>query len=367
MLLRAGAGEIQREMHLSASPPAMIGPRSFRRHWRRRLRRVADRFGGCERLLERCHLFRGHGPVRPDAHCRQLLTCRLLLVRDGREWASAPRWWPRPWPARHRAKALALVQSSWLWVTRWRGRVALVMPRFGWRAVFFAGIVPALIAFWVRRGLREPEAWQRQRAPRVPIGQLFAGRWPGNADLCHMNAATSSAGGGSSPGAAFSFARRRRGRARPLHRADLRLDHRHAGRRVLGYVICGYLADRFGRKSTYIGYLAMAALTVPLFAFVRDPRRCSCGPVVGFFATGCFSGFSSLPARCSPPSCAARPWIRLQHRPLTSAARRGWWALSERSGSALLSPSLGRICAGCADRHCIATAGDGSGRGALRT
>ena len=71
----------------------------------------------------------------------------------------------------------------------------------------------------------------------------------------------------------------------------------------LGYVIFGYLADRFSRKYTYIGYLLMAALLVPLFAFVRNPNALLLiGPLVGFFGTGYFSGFSVIASELFPTS-----------------------------------------------------------------
>jgi len=69
----------------------------------------------------------------------------------------------------------------------------------------------------------------------------------------------------------------------------------------LGYVIFGYIADRFSRKYTYIGYLLMATLLVPLFAFVRNPNALLIiGPLVGFFGTGYFSGFSVITSELFP-------------------------------------------------------------------
>ncbi|WP_302177170.1 hypothetical protein [Megamonas funiformis] len=37
------------------------------------------------------------------------------------------------------------------------------MPMFGWRAVFLVGLVPALIAIYVRMHLKEPILWQRKK------------------------------------------------------------------------------------------------------------------------------------------------------------------------------------------------------------
>jgi MFS family permease len=69
----------------------------------------------------------------------------------------------------------------------------------------------------------------------------------------------------------------------------------------LGYVSFGYLADRFSRKYTYISFLVIAALLVPLFTSVRDPTALLwIGPLVGFFGTGYFSGFSVIASELFP-------------------------------------------------------------------
>ena len=34
-----------------------------------------------------------------------------------------------------------------------------VQPRYGWRAVFFIGILPALFTLWVQRRVKEPAIW----------------------------------------------------------------------------------------------------------------------------------------------------------------------------------------------------------------
>jgi len=74
----------------------------------------------------------------------------------------------------------------------------------------------------------------------------------------------------------------------------------------LGYTVFGYLADRFSRKYIYIGYLSIAALLVPVFAFVRDPiALLLIGPLVGFFGTGYFSGFSVIASELFPTSLRA--------------------------------------------------------------
>ena len=342
MLYALVLGEIQREMHLSASTAgammsatlisAAIGGVAF--GW------VADRFGRVRALTWSVVIYSVATGLCGLTHTAgQLLTCRLLLgLGMGGEWASGAALVAETWPARHRAKALALVQSSWaVGYALGAAVVALVMPRFGWRAVFFAGIVPALIAFWVRRGLREPEAWQRQRAPRVPIGQLFRGTLGRGMLICAtMNAATLFGWWGLFTWVPhfLSLAVAEGGRGLSIVQTSAWTIVMQGGA-FLGYVICGYLADRFGRKSTYIGYLAMAALTVPLFAFVRDPRALLIvGPVVGFFATGCFSGFSVIASEMFPTELRGSAMGFAYNIGRVTSAAAPWLvgALSERSG-----------------------------------
>jgi len=40
-----------------------------------------------------------------------------------------------------------------------------VLPLWGWRAMFWAGGLPALLAFYIRFHVKEPEAWKQSRSP----------------------------------------------------------------------------------------------------------------------------------------------------------------------------------------------------------
>ena len=73
----------------------------------------------------------------------------------------------------------------------------------------------------------------------------------------------------------------------------------------LGYIGFGYLADRYNRKYTYISFLVVAALLVPVFAFLRTHALLIIGPLVGFFGTGYFSGFIVITSELFPISLRA--------------------------------------------------------------
>jgi MFS family permease len=310
MLYALVLGQVQREMHLSAAMSgammsvtlvaAAIGGLAF--GW------FADRHGRVRALTLSVLMYSVATGMCGLTHTAgQFMACRVLLgLGMGGEWASGAALVAETWPARHRGKALAFVQSSWA-VGYALGAliVALVMPRFGWRAVFFVGIAPALIALWLQRGVREPEAWQHDRKSKVPVGQLFRGTMGRSLLVCaSMNAATLFAWWG-----LFTWVPRflslpvaEGGRGLSIVSTSEWTIAMQVGT-FLGYIVFGYLADRFSRKYTYISYLLIAALLVPIFAFVRNPiALLAIGPLVGFFGTGYFSGFSVIASELFPTS-----------------------------------------------------------------
>ena len=308
MLYALVLGQVQREMHLSAAMSgammsvtlvsAAIGGIGF--GW------FADRFGRVRALTFSVLLYSVATAMCGLTHtAAQFMACRAILgLGMGGEWASGAALVAETWPARHRGKALAFVQSSWaIGYALGAAIVAMVMPHFGWRAVFFAGIVPALIAFWIRRRLPEPEAWRRERTHHVPVGDLFRGELGRNMLVCAtMNAATLFAWWG-----LFTWVPRflsmpvaQGGRGLSIVGTSEWTIVMQAGT-FLGYVSFGYIADSFSRKYTYIGYLVIAAMMVPLFAFVTDANALLLiGPLVGFFGTGYFSGFAAIASELFP-------------------------------------------------------------------
>jgi MFS family permease len=74
----------------------------------------------------------------------------------------------------------------------------------------------------------------------------------------------------------------------------------------LGYVLFGFAADSFGRRRAYVAYLLAAAALVPLYGLATRPASLLVlGPLVAFFGTGFFSGFSALTAELFPTEVRA--------------------------------------------------------------
>jgi len=301
-------GEVQREMHLTAAASgammsatlvaAAVGGLAF--GW------LADRFGRVSALTWSTVGYSAATALCGLTHTAvELMVCRILLgLGMGGEWAAGAALVAETWPARHRGKALALVQSAWaVGYALGAALVAVVMPRFGWRAVFFAGVAPALVALWVQRRVGEPEAWTSAHRRLVPVAQLFRGELGRSTLVCaSMNAAALFGWWG-----LFTWVPRFL--SMPVAAGGRGLDTletsgwtivMQAGT-FLGYISFGYIADRFSHKWTYIGYLAAAATLVPVFAFVRNADALlAIGPLVGFFGTGYFSGFSVITSELFP-------------------------------------------------------------------
>lgn len=236
----------------------------------------------------------------------------LLGFGFGGEWAIGAALVAETWPAEHRGKALGFMQSAWAVGYAAAALLnAMVLPRWGWRAVFFAGILPALVTVWIRRSVAEPRIWRESRAagsPRVTLAALTRGElgrltWL----VAAMNAATMFAWWG-----LFTWIPSYLGR--PVEEGGAGLSILRTSTWImlmqagmwLGYVTFGFIADSIGRKRSYIAYLLTAAALVPIYGATREPAALlALGPLVAFFGTGYFSGFGAVSAELFPTSIRA--------------------------------------------------------------
>jgi MFS family permease len=239
----------------------------------------------------------------------------LLGLGMGGEWASGAALVSETWPARHRGKALGLMQSCWAIGYGLAAVVtALVMPAFGWRAVFFVGVLPALLTWWIRWRVAEPEAWLAAQRSVSRAGDR-AGAWSAllgerlglTVVLTLMNAATMFAWWGFNLWIPAYL-------SLPLERGGMGLSTATMANFVvvmqigmwLGYVTFGFVSDALGRKPTYVVYLLAASALMWAYAVTRDATTLLLlGPFVAFFGTGYFSGFGAITAELYPTSIRA--------------------------------------------------------------
>jgi MFS family permease len=68
-----------------------------------------------------------------------------------------------------------------------------------------------------------------------------------------------------------------------------------------GYVSFGFIADKFGRRPTFAGYLLISAVLVWVFGNTRDATTLMVlGPFIGFFGSGYFSAFGAFISELFP-------------------------------------------------------------------
>lgn len=270
---------------------------------------VADRYGRTRALMASVLIY----SVFTAASGLATTTMQLAIFRIflgfgmGGEWASGAALVSETWPARHRGKALGLMQSAWAIGYGLAAVVTmLVLPRWGWRAVFLIGVLPALLTLWIRRYVKEPDLWLQHGAARQTSGRfadIFAeGRLPVTAAVTVMNACTLFAWWGFNQWLP-SFL------SMPSSAGGIGLSAANMSWFIIamqvgmwfGYVTFGYISDVIGRKRAYVGYLITAAILVAVYTSMRAPAvLLFLGPFVAFFATGYFSGFGAVTAEIYP-------------------------------------------------------------------
>ena len=241
----------------------------------------------------------------------QLAAFRILLgIGMGGEWATGAALVSESFPARHRGKALAFVQSAW---AIGYGTAALVnlivMPIWGWRGVFFVGVLPALFTLWIRRRVEDPPMWRS--APATERGHLSTLFKPGilrvTVAIALMNSCCLFAWWGLNGWvpAYLRLSPAQGGIGLSSATMSWFVIAMQAGM-WFGYVTFGFMADAIGRKRTYVIYLLAAAVLLPTYGILRIPvALLLLGPFVAFFGTGYFSGLGALVAELYPTTVRA--------------------------------------------------------------
>lgn len=277
---------------------------------------IADRMGRARSLSTSILIYSAATAACGFSHTVvELAIFRIILgLGMGGEWTAGAALIAETWPAEHRGKALGLMQSTWAIGEMLAALVALfILPHYGWRGVFFVGVLPALFVFWIQRRVPEPEIWRSRervagRAPSVPLRTLWRKdlRWNG-----FIATAMNTFGMFGYWGLFFwipaylSLPISQGGRGLDIAKTTAWLLVMGVGK-WLGYVLFGFAADSFGRRRTYFTYLFIAAILAPLYGFVRSPLwLLALGPLVAFFGTGFFSGFSAIASELFPTEIRA--------------------------------------------------------------
>ena len=282
---------------------------------------VADRFGRTRALMGTILLFSvaSLGAATSQSVTQLLLWRALLGIGMGGEWASGAVLVSESWPPAHRNKAISIVQSGWAIgyiLAAVLAALILGSPRLGpdsWRVLFVVGVLPAFLILWVRRNVPEPTAWLERRGAHAIVGNPFAvifGRaLIGRTLLVILLGSTVQF---AHWGIFFwlpGFL------ARPIAQGG-------AGMGIVGslpwiipvqvgayfgYLTFGFIADRIGRRRTFILFMLGAAILVPIYGqMARSPLMLMLlGPLLGYLGHGYFSMFGSFVAELFPTAVRA--------------------------------------------------------------
>jgi MFS family permease len=229
----------------------------------------------------------------------QLLLMRALQgLGFGGEWAVGSVLMGETIRSRHRGKAVGTVQAGW--AVGW-GLAALcyalvfsiLPPAIAWRAMFFIGILPALLVFYIRRKVPEPEVYSKTRQS-IMAGQTVNFLEIFRSSLLHITALTSLVAIGAQGGYYAittwlpTFLKTQR------HLSVLNTGGYLAvviAGSLAGYLISAHLADWLGRKATLILFAVGSFATVVEYAYspIGNHLMLALGFPLGFFASGVFS------------------------------------------------------------------------------
>lgn len=136
-----------------------------------------------------------------------------------------------------------------------------VYPAFGWRALFFVGGLPALLALFVRWKVREPEAWHEHRTDWAGYRRALGANWRRFAYLVVLMAMMNFISHGTQDMYPTFLQRQRMFSVGQT--ADITIVSMIGA--ILGGLAFGYFSDRRGRRRAMITAAIGALAVVPLW------------------------------------------------------------------------------------------------------
>jgi MFS family permease len=268
--------------------------------------RIADRIGRVRAMVISILVYSvATAGMATAQNLWQLIAWRVLVgLGMGGEWSCGSVLVAETWPAKHRAKAMGIMQSGWaIGALIAAALSALVLERFGWRVLFLIGAAPAILAFFVRRTVEEPQIW-RERTETARWSEIFAPQYRRSVILATLLASSvllAFWGVTTWLPAFLATPIRDGGAGLTMTKSSLWLIVLQLGA-FAGYISFGWIADRIGRRPAFTLFMIMATAVVPLFAFGARSTitLLVIGPLVGYFAHGYFSLFGAMLAELFP-------------------------------------------------------------------
>ncbi|MBF1228946.1 MFS transporter [Haemophilus parainfluenzae] len=217
------------------------------------------------------------------------------------------------WPAKHRAKAASYVALGWqVGVLAAALLTPVLLPHIGWRGMFVVGIFPAFVAWYLRVRLHEPEIFSRKQtelsAQKISKLESFK--------LLVKDKATTKVSLGivvltSVQNFGYygimiwmpNFLSKQLGFS--LTKSGLWTAVTVCGM-MAGIWIFGRLADRIGRKPSFLLFQLGAVISIITYSQLTDPTAMLvAGAFLGMFVNGMMGGYGALMAEAYPTEARA--------------------------------------------------------------
>ena len=217
------------------------------------------------------------------------------------------------WPAKHRAKAASYVALGWqVGVLAAALLTPVLLPHIGWRGMFVVGIFPAFVAWYLRTRLHEPEIFSQKQTElsTQKISKLESFK------LLVKDKATTKVSLGivvltSVQNFGYygimiwmpNFLSKQLGFS--LTKSGLWTAVTVCGM-MAGIWIFGRLADRIGRKPSFLLFQLGAVISVITYSQLTDPTAMLvAGAFLGMFVNGMMGGYGALMAEAYPTEARA--------------------------------------------------------------
>ena len=212
------------------------------------------------------------------------------------------------WPASKRARASSYVGLGWqTGVLVAAIATPLLLPVIGWRGMFALGVFPAVVAYFIRASLHEPEVFVEKSKDHPKESALHllvkdsetAKLSLGMVILCSVqnfgyygvmiwlpNYLSTR----------FGFALTQSATWTCVTLAGM----------ALGIFMFGHIADRIGRRPAFFSYMLGAAVMVLIYSRLTDPYQLLVvGAIMGFFVNGMPGGYGALISELFPTAARA--------------------------------------------------------------
>ena len=174
---------------------------------------------------------------------------------------------------------------------------ALILPRLGWHVLFLVGIFPVILAFFIRRNLKESDTFitnqQKEDKPKVSFKRLFSTPKLSMQTLGLICMVVVQAGG------YFglmnwlpTIVQKQLGIS--VRGSSLWMISTIIGM-CIGMLVFGNILDRLGPQKSFGLFLFGAALVIYILVRARNMvELLILGAIVGFFANGMYGGYGAI-------------------------------------------------------------------------